>query len=88
MSVNQDNPLLMPPYRLPNGFGNGTANTNLYCILCGDVDANPGLVYRPVPTSGNPFHGVIEPAYRMSFEQYQMYLRQTQPLWMRQFPRR
>ena len=79
MSVNES-PTGMPEFRRPPSFGGSGKNLNMYCIS--SCDLGPGLQYVP-DVSG---HGFVEPAWNMSFEEYQAYLYQTQGSWSEVLP--
>ena len=79
MSVAPDSPAHLPRHRRPPEFG-GTGKDVVWCIQEENLD--PMLRYIPDDVS-HPRHGVIEPAFTMTFEDYQRALERTAPYWMR-----
>ena len=77
ISVSPDSPDNLPPYRRPPEFG-GTGKDPIWELNTDDLPYE--LVYRP-DSQAPDRHGFIEPAYRMTFEQYQEALSDTRSLW-------
>jgi len=66
-------------HRRPPDFG-GTGKDPVFEL---DTEDLPGvLAYRPDPTNPEG-HGFIEPARRVSFEEYRRAIHQTRSLWRR-----
>jgi hypothetical protein len=77
MSVSPAPPENLPVFRRPARY-DGTGKDPVYEM---ETDALPfGLVYRPDPDNPET-HGFIEPAYRMTFEEYQALIHATRGLW-------
>lgn len=77
VSVSPPPPENLPPIRLPRELG-GKGKDPVWEM---ETDELPdGLVYRPDPDNPEA-HGFIEPARRMTFEEYQRILHEARTLW-------
>jgi hypothetical protein len=77
LSVSPESPVYLPTHRRPPEFG-GTGNDDVWFIAVNDL--GPSLLYRPDPA--NPAgHGFVEPARRMTAEEYQQALAATRGAW-------
>lgn len=76
MSVAQDSPDYLPEHRRPTSLG-GDSDDPLWEIE--EDDLGDALNYRlDEPPEG---HGVIEPAWRMGLEDYELALAETREVW-------
>lgn len=67
----------LAPHRLPREFG-GRSRDPVFEL---DTDELPEkLTYRPDPDNPEE-HGFVEPAHRMSFEEYERAIHETRGLW-------
>lgn len=78
MSVSSGSPMNLPLHRRPPSLG-GTGKDPVWAISPEQLAEE--LSYRPAPDDET--HGFIEPAYVMSFEQYQAALHKTRQNWQR-----
>jgi hypothetical protein len=76
MSVAQDSPAHLPPHRRPATLG-GESDDPLWQIQ--EEDLGDALNYRL--DEPPPGHGVIEPAWRMTLEEYELALAETRDVW-------
>lgn len=82
MSVSPDGPLNLPPHRRPREFG-GYGRDSVFKV---DESTLGGeLRFRPDPDNPDT-HGFVEPARRMTFEDYQMALGSSRMLWSKVEP--
>ena len=82
LSVAPDDALRLPRFRRPREIG-GTGKDPVFSI---DLDfLGSDLVYRPDPADPE-VHGFIEPARRMTFDEYQRALTATRAAWRRYRP--
>jgi hypothetical protein len=79
MSVSPNNPMNLPEWRRPSGFG-GTGKDPVWGLNSDDLGTN--LSYRPDPE--NPIaHGFVEPAFSMTYDQYLESLWNTLTSWFK-----
>jgi uncharacterized protein YukE len=74
MSVNES-PTGMPEFRRPPSFGGSGKDLDMFAVRSDDLGG--GLRYRPESDG----HGFLEPAWEMSFDQYQAQLHATRDQW-------
>lgn len=67
----------MPDLRLPHEYGGRGPDPVGELVR---LELSDGLAYRP-DAEGPDRHGFIEPARRMSFEEYERAIRGTRRLW-------
>jgi hypothetical protein len=77
MSVSPSPPENLPRSRRPPQFG-GTGKDAVFELDTDDLPEE--LVYRPDPSKPD-VHGLLTPAYTMTFEHYQRAIHQTRHLW-------
>jgi hypothetical protein len=76
MSVAQDAPDFLPDHRRPRWLG-GESDDPLWGIE--EEDLGEALAYRL--DEPPPHHGVIEPAWRMGLEEYELAIAETRDAW-------
>jgi hypothetical protein len=76
MSVAQDSPDFLPDHRRPWELG-GESDDPLWQIE--EEDLGDALTYRL--DEPPPHHGVIEPAWRMTLDEYELALAETRDAW-------
>jgi hypothetical protein len=81
LSVSPDDPMNLPYFRRPPGFG-GTGRDPVWVIDLNDL--GPDLFYRSDPF--HPEHGFIEPIQPMSLDDYQLALATTRNCWQEFHP--
>lgn len=79
MSVSPLPPENLPRHRRPERFG-GSGKDAVWALETDELPSQ--LMYRPDPSKPET-HGFIEPAYRMTFERYQLELEATSYMWSR-----
>lgn len=77
MSVSPDSPANLPRPRRPPEFG-GFGRDQIYELHTSSL--RPALLFRPDPDQPDE-HGFVEPARRMTFEDYQRALWSTRRRW-------
>jgi hypothetical protein len=67
----------LAPHRLPHEFG-GRSNDPVFELETEELSEES--IYRPDPENPKG-HGFVEPARRMSFEEYERAIHETRGLW-------
>jgi len=76
MSVAEESPQSLPSHRRPASHG-GTGLDPVWMIA--EEDLTEALIYRL--DEPPPGHGMVEPAWEMSFEDFEIALAETRDLW-------
>jgi hypothetical protein len=77
MSVSPDTPLNLPSYRRPPKY-QGDGKDPVWELDTADLPTAVGYLPDPGP---NPTHGVLEPAWSMSLEDFELALAETRDVW-------
>jgi hypothetical protein len=77
MSVSPDTPLHLPPYRRPPKY-DGDGKDPVWELDTGDLPET--VAYEPDP-GPHPTHGLLEPAWSMSLEDFELALAETRDSW-------
>jgi hypothetical protein len=77
MSVSPETPLNLPPYRRPPKYG-GDGKDPVWELDSSELSSAVSYLPDPGP---NPRHGVLEPGWSMSLEDFELALAETRDVW-------